>query len=549
MKRIIYISALIGLVALVYHCINDNELIVYQDTEEIEAPDTEEIQVKLPGCTHPHTVSVQKIDGDYIYDGDMIVFPYEEDDPEEDFGRGGAILKGDGDGRRHGGSHGQWPKAIIPYQIVGYHKVSSIFIKNVKKAISHVNEVTNICMVPYNEDSSKRAIERELGENVPFLEIKEIEANNYIWGRATVGYVDIPRFIHYLQIDPESSYRTYLHELAHVIGMIHEHSRDDRDKYITVTEGVDEKDEFKSFSAKVLDKTDFDFKSISFYPIDQLSAQGTPVAYRLTQSAKDDNDLWENNQYTQNQENNIGRIAEFSPLDIQIVEQLYVDEITKREAKDSVKQKLINACRVDPHSSELMVNVNLKQSDRKSKKGNELLNPSTDNTSIDWGFNDIQIIRKNRLYLSSCAAASSTLVAWADEVDININEIKRPRNDSYWEQFSAVLKYNNIDVFRQFKLKYGEFKLTSPADLLQMLKAHGPLIIHVDTRQSAKIIVGMDGNILKILNPSAFRNRKIQISFEELKSSVNGKKIESKKRYSNTKFEADSIKCYFASLW
>ncbi len=95
-----------------------------------------------------------------------------------------------------------WKGGIIPYQPNTNHP----FWKLIKKAINEINNRTIIKFV--------------VSENKDGLIFTSEPVGNY----ATVGIVNIDKNIR------------ALHELVHIIGMVHEHQREDRDSYVTIHE-------------------------------------------------------------------------------------------------------------------------------------------------------------------------------------------------------------------------------------------------------------------------------------------------------------------------
>jgi hypothetical protein len=81
-----------------------------------------------------------------------------------------------------------------------------------------------------------------------------------------------------LYLQPSSPPRDYLHELCHLLGLFHEHTRPDRDQYITVRkENVQDAALLPVLTAiePRLDLRPYDFASILHYPTDAFAKPGT----------------------------------------------------------------------------------------------------------------------------------------------------------------------------------------------------------------------------------------------------------------------------------
>lgn len=81
-----------------------------------------------------------------------------------------------------------------------------------------------------------------------------------------------------LYLQPGSSPRDHLHELCHLLGLCHEHTRPDRDQYVTVRkENVRDVALLPVLTAiePRLDVRPYDFASIMQYPTDAFAKPGT----------------------------------------------------------------------------------------------------------------------------------------------------------------------------------------------------------------------------------------------------------------------------------
>lgn len=140
-----------------------------------------------------------------------------------------------------------WPMNIVPYEID-----PALIAEPIRKAIEAINGQTNI-----------RFIERH-------------NENDYVYFRFThekkcLSYLGKIGGEQDILLNPEEcQFGKILHEMLHAIGFIHEHSREDRDKYVNIhwdqiKEGA--KIQFQKLSAEVWPPSDsFDFESLLLYP-------------------------------------------------------------------------------------------------------------------------------------------------------------------------------------------------------------------------------------------------------------------------------------------
>lgn len=100
--------------------------------------------------------------------------------------------------------------------------------------------------------------------------------------------------------DSGSDERTYLHELGHTLGLIHEHERYDRDKYVTIYWNNIRKGSKSQFYKKTKAigacYGEFDYNSIMIYPSYAFSKNdkwtiskkdGTEISVTMHLSSKD----------------------------------------------------------------------------------------------------------------------------------------------------------------------------------------------------------------------------------------------------------------------
>jgi len=110
----------------------------------------------------------------------------------------------------------RWPDGIIPYQFT--NSVSQSQRDNAQLAIAHWNERTRIQMIPRTQSNAanyENYISFELGGGcASYVGMKGGEQEVWLADNCTVGSI--------------------IHEIGHAIGLFHEHTRLDRDDYVTV---------------------------------------------------------------------------------------------------------------------------------------------------------------------------------------------------------------------------------------------------------------------------------------------------------------------------
>ncbi|MCA9835935.1 MAG: hypothetical protein KC422_03435 [Trueperaceae bacterium] len=171
--------------------------------------ETKEVSIILPGETEPSTVTVFVMDGDYVFEGDLIVGKVGD---ETALKTQAAFTPQKDD---------LWPNGVIPYKIEGVF--SEAQKKLIYEALDHWSTNTNISFINVNDLSLKTP-----NDYVVFVP-DATRCNSWV-GRGNGGRRDI-------KLQPKCDKTSIIHELGHAIGILHEQTRSDRDTYITVTTG------------------------------------------------------------------------------------------------------------------------------------------------------------------------------------------------------------------------------------------------------------------------------------------------------------------------
>lgn len=184
------------------------------------------------------TITCEKINGEYIFQGDIILSDYQlflSDTTKK------------GAGIPYWGLGYLWPDGIIYYDI-DEDVVPKV---EINEAISHIEQYTSIKFVERTNQiwhvTFTNGTKKERG-NSSCLGMYPLGQRLYLTDYASKGDV--------------------IHELCHAIGLIHEHSRLDRDEYIIVDfDNIVDTKEHNFYKTKTTFMTEyFDFNSIMLYP-------------------------------------------------------------------------------------------------------------------------------------------------------------------------------------------------------------------------------------------------------------------------------------------
>jgi hypothetical protein len=109
----------------------------------------------------------------------------------------------------------RWPGAFIPYEIKTTDFTTAERAQ-IESTIDYLNQHTNICLLPRTSEPEYIELSLSLGD---------------FNSASSLGYVG---GVHRATFARNQRRHMYLHELCHLFGMIHEHQRPDRDKYVEI---------------------------------------------------------------------------------------------------------------------------------------------------------------------------------------------------------------------------------------------------------------------------------------------------------------------------
>lgn len=213
-------------------------LVQAQELYKPNAKGTERsFNVQLPMSSKPQLVKTEIIDGLVILEGDIILGPL-------------VSFEGDGGVAISGHSY-RWPNSTIPYVIENGHPKKA----SIEWAIRHVQATTNLCLVPR---TTQRDYVRFInGGGCASYVGKRGGRQNIVIGNCSRGSV--------------------AHEILHASGLWHEHSREDRDRYIRVNSANITSGKAHNFTRHVSDGIDigtYDYGSIMHYGSRAFSKNG-----------------------------------------------------------------------------------------------------------------------------------------------------------------------------------------------------------------------------------------------------------------------------------
>ena len=226
------------------------------EVEAVSIP--EELDRTDPDSDEQRTGHFRGVDVDYVvrgglalFEGDMVLGPAEEIEPAR------GVTKGSRDAVAITGQQYRWTKGRIPYVISSTVSNQS----RILSAISHWNSklAGTINLVPRTTESVY----------VQFIRSGSCQSSVGMYPNSN-----------YVYVSDGCSTGSLIHEIGHIVGLSHEHSREDRNKHVKILWTNILASALGNFGLQVVYGTDigaYDFNSIMHYPAHAFTANGMPT--------------------------------------------------------------------------------------------------------------------------------------------------------------------------------------------------------------------------------------------------------------------------------
>ena len=222
-----------------------------QKKDQVEELFPDQSGTPTTGVLLGQPIAYQKIDGENIFQGDMMLTDAQLDpnQPQTE-----AAVK----------DFNRWPRGVV------YYVVSGTLSESMQNKVYTAMDVMRV-----NTNNTINFMPRTTEEN--YVTFQAARGNGSFVGRKGGEQA--------IKLAATASMGNVLHEICHTLGFYHEHQRQDRKKHIKIlTENIrpDHVDNFLAYSAAAgSDLGAFDFGSIMMYGSQAFSANGRPTITKL----------------------------------------------------------------------------------------------------------------------------------------------------------------------------------------------------------------------------------------------------------------------------
>ena len=206
--------------------------------EKQQAISRKTVTMQLPQQSKASKIDVDVVGNTMFFEGDIAI---QEQPKARALG-----IKGD---------YYRWANSVVPYTIAAGHPR----VELIKKAIEHINAKTNICVVPRTNEADY---------------IEFVNNDNGCW--SYVGRIGGKQLVN---VSVNCPFGSVVHEICHAIGMWHEHTRPDRDKFIRINwDNINQQNQH-NYKLRDADLAlgDYDYESIMHYGPYGFSINGQPT--------------------------------------------------------------------------------------------------------------------------------------------------------------------------------------------------------------------------------------------------------------------------------
>lgn len=252
--------------------------IYYPTKMEMAYPDS--IGESVPFLFEDDTMYCRKINNEYIFQGDIIL---SEAQSSSDSLKGAYMKPG---------------LKILPRMIIGKIWPDAKIYYTIDKSLENDERVKN-AIVYWNENSPVQFVKTEQFDRnyVMFMwdHNNPSKTSSQIGMHPLIGLISKAQYITIGDNKHEYGIGAVLHEMGHTAGLIHEHSRSDRDQWVKVNKDCYDKYltkiDYAKFSASK-NVGDFDFESIMLYNTSTNNDKGCPDITISNCQVKPDEDCY-----------------------------------------------------------------------------------------------------------------------------------------------------------------------------------------------------------------------------------------------------------------